>query len=264
MKKFLIPTVLAVVLILLSAGCVTHEIPLEGVTDEADKLITDKLTMISEKMYTAADVINAANGDAAIAEAALKKVYDETGYAQSIIYVNSDNICVAAYPADAANLVGRDFAVYAVGERFYEGRDVTLTYFQKMEAGYYASVVGVPVKNNDGKFTGHIAYALDNVKLLGEIEDKVCTGNLELVVIEPNGMQIYDKDTEEIGLNVLTDPLYEGMNGRAGLTIITQTESGVISYNHALEGDNYVTKTASWETIEFGGHHWRVVIAEIR
>lgn len=265
MNKFLIPAVIAVVFLILSAGCISEpaEIPLEKETDKAAALVLEKLTKISESVKTAADVISAADGDSAIADAALKKLYDETGYAKSVIYVNKDEICVSAYPADAANLIGRDFSPYATNERFFEGRDVALTYFQKMEAGYYASVITVPIYTN-GVFSGYVAYALDTVKLLSEIEFEVCTGVLELIVVEPYGTQIYDKDAEEIGRNVLTDPLYDGMNGRDGLKIITETESGIISYNHALEGDDYVTKTASWETVNFGGHHWRVVIAEIR
>ena len=257
-----IAVLLAVLFLVFSAGCITTMTPLEKAAGETVDDLLDELDDMAEEMREAGAVILQTGGEPTAAEAALKELYDDTDYSISILYADAAEMCIAVYPDIIKDSVGKDLSIYGTDEEYYAGREIALTNYQLLESGFYSSVLSMPLYEN-GKFSGYISDALDLTKLMDGIEvDLRSDFGYDLWVVEPSGMQIYDSDAEEIGLNILTDTLYAKYDVRAAAEKICTEREGTTSYT-LMENGKLITKNAAWKTLSFGGQEWRVVVTEI-
>ena len=257
-----IAAVLAVLFLIFSAGCITTDASLEKAAKETVDEIAEELNEMSEEMREAGDAILASGGDAKAAEDALFELYEDTDYSISILYADADEICIAVYPDIIKDSVGKDLSVYGTDEAYYAGRDIALTNYQLLESGFYSSVLSMPLYD-DGKFAGYISDALDLTKMMDKVEVELRSDfGYSLWVVEPSGMQIYDSDAEEVGLNILTDTLYAKADVRAAAEKICAEKSGTASYS-LVENGRVSVKEAAWETLSYGGQEWRVVVTKI-
>ncbi len=103
--------------------------------------------------------------------------------------------------------------------------------------------------------------SFDSSRLFGDIEKYLFeTYGYHLCVLQTNGLQVYDYDLRERGKNILTDPSYPKDVKTAAQKIINET-SGTTKYTYQKTGSNdLVHKTVIWDTLEFGGQTWRVLI----
>lgn len=79
--------------------------------------------------------------------------------------------------------------------------------------------------------------------------------------MQKDGVILYETDPTQIGLNLFTDPLYQGYQEliALGKTMIKQKE-GKGFYTFQVPGTkNIVKKQAVWKTIRFFNNDWIVV-----
>ncbi len=258
-----ITAVLAVLFLILSAGCISTDTSMEKAAEKTVANIAEELEIMGNEMYKAGDAVLAADGEANAAEAALKELYENTDYSISILCANGDEICIAGYPEFIQSSVGNDLTSYGTGEAFYKGRDIVLKEYQLLEGDFYSSILSIPLYK-DGKFAGFISDALDIAKLVKEIEAELQEEfGYSLWIAEPSGMQIYDSDVEEVGLNILEDNLYADPAVHAVCEKICSEPEGTASYTFVENGVE-VTKTACWKTMSFGGQDWRVGVTTLQ
>lgn len=252
----------AMLLLVFSAGCLSSdESSLESAAADTANSIEEKLVMIEAEMREGRSLILAADGDVVVAEGVLKEIYD-TGYAYSVSYQDANGICVAVYSESDRDIVGMDFSVYGTDEAAHGGLDLVMKDYVVDEFGSGVCVLSMPLYTDDG-FAGSIALCLNLDRLLGEEDAKLSDKyGYNLWVLEPSGMEIYDTDTEEVGINVLTDARYADPELRAALERICAEKSGTAHYS-IVEHGNISVKDAGWTTVSFGGHEWRIGVAEI-
>jgi hypothetical protein len=89
--------------------------------------------------------------------------------------------------------------------------------------------------------------------------------HIDAWIMETSGLQVYDADPEEIGLNLATDPLYDAYPDLQALIQDMQNqEHGAGVYTFLATGfDSLVDKRATWATARFGERAWRVVVVEL-
>lgn len=85
----------------------------------------------------------------------------------------------------------------------------------------------------------------------------------ELWIMQPDGLIIYDRDQDEIGRRLFSDPLYADHRNLLELgKTIAASPTGEGSYIFLAPGhQEKVIKKATWQTVALHGRQWRVVLA---
>ena len=183
-----------------------------------------------------------------------------------LFYADADEICITAAPQFMEDVAGRDMTIYGIDEDFHKNRGrIGLTKYQTLEEGVFAALMSAAVYET-GIYAGYISGALDDSVLIGipakEIRTKYGYG---MWVVEPSGMQIYDTDSDEVGLNILTDDRYSAEDIKAAAKLIVSEPQGTAVYTILDAGAKEpVTKDVAWTTITYGGQEWRVGVTSIR
>ncbi len=136
------------------------------------------------------------------------------------------------------------------------------TAFKAVE-GFATVVLGQPLFDAKQKFMGALVLTIDTSALPKLVLEKnAVPDNYELWAMEPNGLTVCDQDKEEIGLNILSDPLYQPFESlRVLARQIGENPSGEGVYSFKAAGsETVVEKKATWDTITMHGREWRVVL----
>ena len=257
----IILTCLVIFCVIFSAGCVSQNTSREAALSDALKMISLRLNDGAGYVREAADDIgNNNNTDAESSRQILADLYQTSTLARTILYADKNMIVISVYPDIILSSTGTDQTSYGTNETYFAGRNITLTDYLHLDDGTNASVLSAPVYT-DGKWNGYVSMSFDSSRLFGDEEQYLSkTYGYHLLVTQTDGVQIYDYDLCERGKNMATDPVYADGVHAAALLIMNQT-SGTTGYTYQkIWSDEFVQKTAVWDTFEFGGQTWQVII----
>ncbi|MDO5843614.1 MAG: hypothetical protein Q4Q53_00500 [Methanocorpusculum sp.] len=255
--------VIAVVLLIISAGCIAEE---KTVTKES--VMKEATAEISDRLNDAVGHITASANEIAMgkdAKSALAGLYQKTTLAQSILCTDENGTVIAGYPDFMKESIGKDLSSYGIDVNTFNDKAYDLSKYLPLEDKTRACVLSVPITDN-GKFNGYISVAFDTYRLLGSINDNLNEKyGYNMWVIETDGTQIYDPDLSEVGTNVLTDSAYSDENIHNTMIEISENIKGTAQYKYRGDKtDDIVTKEAYWDTFSYGGQNWRVVITSVQ
>lgn len=125
--------------------------------------------------------------------------------------------------------------------------------------------IGYPIFSDKGELLGAVRMLIKHEVFLKPLADnKPC----KVWLMQPNGLIIYDPDTEEIGRNIFTDPIYKPFEDLKSFSkTVALSNSGAGSYDFYAGGitdKTLVKKVAVWGTAGLYGTEWRVVVMEIQ
>jgi hypothetical protein len=132
--------------------------------------------------------------------------------------------------------------------------------------GFDAVALQWPVFVPDGEFSGSVSMLIRPGSLLATlIAPEVQGFPIDVWVMQPDGLILYDPEVEEIGRNLFTDPLYQPFPELLALGAeIAADESVSGSYTFLGRGMSAaVEKSASWVTVGLHGTDWRVVATQV-
>lgn len=124
-----------------------------------------------------------------------------------------------------------------------------------------------PVFSSKGEFIGFVSLLIKPDSMIEPaIISTIKRSRVEIWVMQPDGVTVYDQDTQEIGKNVFKDDLYKPFPDFISLCkIIAQEKSGSGSYEFLAPGlKEKVIKDVSWDTVSINGLEWRIVAALAR
>ncbi len=245
----------------ISAGCIdAKDASQENAVSEAISMINLSLSESADWMIEAADGIAVGKTDTESSKQALADLYQKSTLTQTILYADENMIVVSIYPDIILSSVGSDQSAYGTDEAYFSGKTIALTEYLHLDDVTNASVLSVPVYA-DGEWKGYISMSFDSSRLFGDVEKYLFeTYGYHLCVLQTDGLQVYDYDLRERGKNILTYPSYPDDVKTAALEIC-QESSGTTEYTYQKTGsDGVVQKTVVWDTLEFGGQTWRVLI----
>lgn len=90
--------------------------------------------------------------------------------------------------------------------------------------------------------------------------------NIDSWIMEPDGLQVYEPDPEEVGKNLLTDPMYKDYSRLLNLAGEMRDKPwGTGTYDFLDTGfQTIVEKRATWDTLDFPGVNWRIVMVQLQ
>ena len=258
-----IPLLFAVVFLLtavcLSAGCVNDPPTQEEVLQNTILSLTDTLDTTTEEAQLAADSF-AENPTADNGRQALATLYQRTSLTHDLLIADEGGIVLAVYPDNIHGALGTDLSSYPPDKETFLNQDVYVSEFMQLENGMEAYLFSVPVEIG-GEYAGYISLSFDPYRLFGAEQQKVSEDGYNLWVMETDGVQVYDPDVSEAGVNLLTNPEYASVLEMT--TLVASTPSGKTTYMYTADtGTGNVSKTAVWDTLTYGGRTWRVVLTK--
>lgn len=121
-----------------------------------------------------------------------------------------------------------------------------------------------PLLDGRGRFTGSVSILFrPDQMIVGSLPASLLEGEYEVIVMQTDGLVLYDAHTSGIGRNVFTDPLYQQYPELLALGRRNIYErSGFGTYGFRAEEPPYepVTLAELWDTVDLHGTEWRVLI----
>jgi hypothetical protein len=240
-----------------SAGCV------EQTASQTD-VLADVISSLHETLTTTADEAAfasryyAADPTPENGRQALATLYQRTTLTHDLLIADENGIVRAVYPNNIISALGQNLSSYPPNKEIFAGTDVYVSEYMVLENGMEAYLLSVPIKISD-KYAGYISLSFDPYRLFGPEEQKVFEKGYNLWVMQMNGVQVFDADVSEAGVDLLTDPDYAMIREMAEL--VAANPSGETKYVYTADiGTDVVEKTAVWDTLSFGETDWRVVL----
>jgi len=199
------------------------------------------------------------------AERVLSENLQHHPWAVSSRTIAGNGVVQAAVPKNFAGLAGMDFSTRPAVRKANTNRTPGLSGVFRTDDGSYYVAQSYPVISAAGEYLGYadITYAPEDL-LDGYIEAATSGNAYDVWVVQTDGTVIYDTTKDEIGRNILTDPVYaDPALHKTFLAIVNET-SGTGTYTFFDRAWNRnVTKTAVWDTAGTDGTEWRIVATGI-
>ncbi|WP_319379283.1 cache domain-containing protein [uncultured Methanocorpusculum sp.] len=122
-----------------------------------------------------------------------------------------------------------------------------------------------PVYDAKGNYNGTLRVGINTWSLFSGRDEYLRNEyGYTLWVAQPDGLVIYDKDTEKIGRNLYTDALYQTSSLQDAVKTICEDQSGNASYFfYDSTRVNLSQTNVVWDTVFPGyGMEWRLVLAD--
>ncbi len=178
-------------------------------------------------------------------------------------FVDSRGILRFVEPPDYKNFEGTDISGQSHVREMLERRAPVFSGGFLTVEGYLAVNLSHPVFSQYGGFMGSVNLLVRPELLVASlIKDIRVLENYELWIMQADGYVVYDQDAQELGKNVLTDPIYREYGTLLELAQkISRDRRGQGQYVYLLAGHRQKgVKTAAWDTVQLQGRDWRVVI----
>jgi hypothetical protein len=196
------------------------------------------------------------------AEAVLAENLMRHPWAVSSLVISRDGIVTTAVPQNYAGMVGKNLSWQPQVQKANAERVPIVSGVFKMDEGFTGISQSYPVFSASGEYLGYtdITYAAD-VFLGRHIEPVIQKTGYDVWVVQLDGIEVYDTTKEEIGKNIVTDPVYADPVLQEVVSRIIKEPSGTTEYVFwDKEWNRNVTKTAVWDTAGIDGATWRVVV----
>jgi len=207
-----------------------------------------------------ANLIALINDSAAI-RAEMQSLFTQTSFVVEFSYITPQGIMKIIEPPLFYPTQGTDISAQShIIQGFQTKLPVLSSSFYAVE-NFWAAVDFHPVVNS-GEVLGGITALFLPEEILGRwIGPMVKNQTFEMWVMEKGGKVLYDQDSEEIGLNVLTDPVYAEFTELIAAAEKINTEStGETTYSFYQTGTTTkVSKRTYWLTFSMYGTEWKLI-----
>lgn len=186
-------------------------------------------------------------------------------YAVASIITNADGVNVAIEPEQYRKYEDSESKNMAHIIQLLRGKKPSMSDVYTTTEDIDAVSIGYPIFSDKGDLLGAVRMLVKHEVFLKPMADgKAC----KVWIMQPNGLIIYDPDTEEIGKNIFTDPVYKPFQD-----LISFSKTVALSFNGAGSYDFYIggledktvgKKVAVWDTVGLYGTEWRVIAMEVQ
>jgi hypothetical protein len=138
----------------------------------------------------------------------------------------------------------------------------TIKHASRLADGVFAAELMHPLRDGEGEVYGAVRSVIVPGDIIEQAAQEFLAPGFEVWAIEQDGTHIYDANEEEIGRNLLTDPLYAGMGSLLEMGERMQREpegTGEYVFMSAFSGQKSV-KVARWVSAGLHDRAWRLVL----
>jgi hypothetical protein len=187
-------------------------------------------------------------------------------WALSSLVISRDGIVLTAVPVNYAGVVGTNLSWQSQVQRANTERKPIVSGVFRMVEGFNGVSQSYPVYSSAGEYLGYTDITYAPEVFLGRYIEKATIGTpYDVWVVQTDGTEIYDTTKEEIGKNIISDPVYAEPALHEVATRIVREHSGTAEYTFwDRDWNRNITKIAVWDTAGIDGAEWRVVVTKVK
>ena len=259
MRKLAVPLLLFAVAV---CSCSTANVAPEAAA-KAKRALSEKIQWLSIALDKAAAELAPLTADKAAVTVRLQSLLLRFPEAEDCAFVSPGGVMLALAPASYRSYVGVSIAHQKQFQDVKAKRLPLLSPLFQAKEGYQAFTFVWPVLE-DGEFKGALSMLFRPGTFFRKtLEPSLAGGPFDLWVAQRDGVVIYDRDAEEVGRNLLTDPAYAAFPTlRQAWLEIAAAPEGAATYSSLDQDTRMVTaKEARWTSFAQYGVDWRIVLA---
>jgi len=222
--------------------------------------LQNELSVIDRSTSACAMELKGKNLNGTGARDALQSVVNDSSYVYNVITVDTNGTVMAVQPAIYSHLEGRNVSSTDPVRRVFEdGRPIISGLFEVLD-GYEAVIVAYPTLDGQGRVNGAVSTMFRPAEMMQNITRMIDGGRVGSMVMQGDGVLIYDPDGSQVGKNTFTDPIYQDFTEikRVAYRMINES-SGSDSYSFKQTGAD-VHKDVMWTTVVVLGIRWTVAV----
>ena len=251
----------AILLVACLSACIKENTGLPVVLTNAKEQLEEEFKTLNKSLSDAAALVLQEDIDTVYIRFKLSSLYEASQHVAEFCWVNPAGILQMIEPSEYYGSQGTDISTQDHIVKSFTTKEPALSKVFRVVEGYDAAALIHPINDRE-VFGGGLVAVIRVEDMLGAILLPLVTGqDFELWAMEAGGRIIYDQDTDEIGRNLFTDPLYsEFTELLAAGHKIDEEESGSTKYSFYKTGTTeQVTKNTFWTTVETYGTQWKLV-----
>jgi hypothetical protein len=270
----LIATILAAVLIVMTAGClgpVKNARELKSATENIQSIIQSKLANLNNAVSDAAKKISKSGLQGEDTRGILNGLCKKYPYLVDCSTADPQGKMITVAPEAYRRYEGTDTATTEASKKFFavfsENKKPMLSSVFKAVEGIDAVVLVWPIVTDKGELLGSVSALFKPEALLeGTIGPAAKVRAIKVNVAQTDGLTIYCSNGNETGKNLLTDQRYKDYPELVamGEKMVAQ-KTGSAEYTFISDATGQpVKKTAFWTSVGLHDTEWRLAsIAEL-
>ena len=256
---------------LFSAGCTTtpgepaaapEDAEMTALLERAGGEITAGLSVLQESNKESAAKLSETGITGDAADTVLQeKLVNASPYVISSLVIDPAGIVTAAAPAHYQSIVGTDLGYQPEVQYANEVKAPVLSPIFMLEEGFPGISLSYPVFSGD-TYLGYTDVTFrPEVFLRQYFRPLTEETGYEFMVLQTDGMILYETNEEEVGRNSITDPLYQATEIPDLAETVIAEPSGQAEYTFwDMNWEREVLREISWSTVTFDGTEWRVAV----
>lgn len=262
----------ALCICLLSAGCTTtpdepaaapEDAEMTALLERAGTEISTGLSQLQESNRESAQKLSETGieGDAA-ANVLQEKLAGASPYVISSLVIDTEGIVTSAEPVHYETIVGTDLG-YQPEVQYANGvKKPVLSGIFMLDEGFPGISLSYPVFSGDNTYLGYTDLTFrPEIFLRQYFRPLTEETRYEFMVLQTDGMILYETNEEEVGKNALTDPIYQATEIPKLGELIVAEQSGRGEYTFwDMDWKGEVPRELYWSTVTFDGTEWRVAV----
>ena len=192
----------------------------------------------------------------------ISEAASDKDYILTVAYIGSDGVLKAIAPGSGGINIGDSLDYQDSVVRMNENKTPLLTDLFELKQGGYAAAVYYPVFSGDS-YLGFISITFVPETFFSRSANELKEEyGFEVMVLQTDGLILYDPDESEAGQQTFINPAYENFSEIIGAAEkVVKDWSGNCEYSYYATGtDDEVVKKAFWSTVDTGGNEWRIMV----
>ena len=228
----------------------------------AQKAVQARLDLLDSDMSTAAGRLSTLPLNGPEARQVLNELYSRHPGIIDLVATDASSTMVTFVPDSYKKYEGRFVGDDEKMKNFNRDKKPVLSAMFRTVEGVDALVIMWPVFSDKGVFAGSLSALFRPDQLFApEFEKVTGESGIEFIILQTDGLLLFNTGGDETGKNLFTDPIYQpsGELIALGRNIVAQ-ESGSGSYTFpSHETGKQAKKQAAWVSAGLHGTNWRLI-----
>lgn len=234
----------------------------EAAAAQAQKVVQAKLDLLDSDISRAAVRLSSVPLSGTESRQVLNELYSGHPDLIDLVATDAAGTMVTFVPDSYKKYEGRFVGDNEKMKNFNRDKKPVLSPMFRTVEGVDAMVIMWPVFSETGEFKGSLSALFRPDQLYSADFEKVAgNGGVEFIILQSDGLVLYNSGGTETGNNLFTDPLYQPSAEliALGKTMVAQ-ESGSGSYAFTShETGKQTKKQAAWVSAGLHGVNWRLI-----
>lgn len=244
-----------------SENATYHDEMRQIITVITDELLSD-LSILEVQNQKSAEELSQTGISGDAAEGILNNKVTNTPYCHSSLIISPEGVVTAAAPVRYTYLVGEDLGYQDAVIKAHDLKEPVVSDLFLLKEGFYGISFSVPVFSPDDVYLGYTDITFRPEEIIRQAVSPILEQTrYEILIMQPDGLTVYETNEEEIGKNTLTDPLYQDPAVHEAAASVAENTAGIATYPFWNRNWDQVTyREIVWDTLEYAHQEWRVAL----